>query len=614
MIMAALVAALMLAWGALPALRYIASSAVGKDYEILQKPVSQQQLRNAAEELALLRQMEGVRQRYPLLLHFIEKCVTNDGGEGGADSDAVWRYLVLLRNAEAAGIGVSDEELGQIPPGSNFTPEIAANIMKLLKFHTFRLESSPINHHALWQKYNYVGHKVKVSYVAIPHSLFDSAVEVKDEEVRKFYEEHKDEFPDARAGRPGYKAPEMVRVEYVSAPVEDIAEDIDVSAEEIKRYYMENKTRFVAEEEKGDDSDDDVTEENGTVDDADETDQQGEPSSESEVTYQPLSEVEDEIRRRIAEERAREEAEDRAELARSELERVYASYVDRPLPLEQLGKRNGMKYYIVQNPAGNRYVTADEIIDLMPGGREVKRLVFEEDIEVNTPRYIETESGPVIFQVLERRSPRPRPFEEVKDVVRNDLIRKKAFGRAREMAERIKTLARDIGFENAVKRANEDLTELLGKLDTEGAKNGDDAGGRSGGDGGGEAENYLKIKQSGFISKGNPSLGSDDGCEDIVDEAMCMATGDVRIVACRGQGGQIYVIRKLEGKDPDPAGFQDWLEGWNQDALMKDLRLRFLAYRGEGISLSELPEYYQEVWLWLARMLEESPPPSNSGQ
>jgi len=177
--------------------------------------------------------------------------------------------------------------------------------------------------------------------------------------------------------------------------------------------------------------------------------------------------------------KAREAAQEQMEKVLDDLQEVAASYVNEPSPLEQMARRHGLHYELAHTESGDVLLSSDDIRTCVPGGAQAAYRVFTEGLEVNFPSFLQTQEGPMVIQVLERRGPEARPFEEVRDRVRDDVLRIKALAKARVVAEQLKERAEASSLEEATREIAGRLARLLGlpKPEPKGDRAGTDPGG-----------------------------------------------------------------------------------------------------------------------------------------
>ncbi len=80
----------------------------------------------------------------------------------------------------------------------------------------------------------------ELTYITFPLAKFREQVNVSDEEIKAYYEKHKDQF----------KSPEQVKVRYLELSVDDLMPEVEVNEDELESYYEEQKSRFVTPEER----------------------------------------------------------------------------------------------------------------------------------------------------------------------------------------------------------------------------------------------------------------------------------------------------------------------------------------------------------------------------
>ena len=201
-----------------------------------------------------------------------QQIVAQTGGDAGADylndknlRDPVLnnmvRRLALIRTAQKAGMGVSDElvikeilqqtefhtdgkydkeKFKRLLRGANYTPatyraEVASNL--LLNQQAFGLEfSSFVTEGELDSLISVIQQQRSFYTVTIPKKIVDDSIEVTDEERKSYYELNKNDFIEA----------EKVKVDYIELSVDELSNNIHVSEEEIKNQYQQEVTSFKA--------------------------------------------------------------------------------------------------------------------------------------------------------------------------------------------------------------------------------------------------------------------------------------------------------------------------------------------------------------------------------
>ncbi|MFW6279654.1 MAG: hypothetical protein ACOC2T_01355 [Planctomycetota bacterium] len=585
-IIAVLVVVLMIAWGALPAIRYLVGDGQRTQGEIRGEPIGPIQMRNASEELSRLGQY-GVLDSSGGIGRFIF------GGQDarGADQDAVWRYLVLVHEADAAGFEVAEEELddvfapeGPVPAGDPVLRRGVENLMKISRLVSFRMDSAYRSTAEEWMKFNFEQFAVKMRLVEVDPEIFLDRVEVNEEEVREFYEDRKDVRRKESEGTIGYEAPERVRVEYAFARPDDFEEKVEVSEEDIEEHYEENKSDYAVEsegEKEGEDND------NGGEGSSESEDGSDDDSEEPEAEYQPLAEVRDEIETTLQENKAQSHVEELMERVMEDLDQVADNYVNEPYPLGQMARRHDVEHVIPETEGGRDYLSAAEIRERLPGGEQVAERIFEEELEAHYYTFIDTGDGPMVLQVLDRQEPRPEPFDEVEERVEQDLRMHTAMERARELAGEVKDRLAENGWEEVINDVNAELVDELGSPENTG-ENEDAEDAEHEGDGSG----YLNVIETDFVSRDNPrieELGEDR--RNLVAEVMELEAEDVAMVEEPPPNRSWYVCERADVRAPAEAEFAQW-------RMQRQFQTMFRPQ--------------QELQEWLEGLVEKSPPPSES--
>ena len=667
LLLAIMVGVLMVAWGALPGLSWLARRGASKRGEIGGRTVSEEDLRSAALQLdACVRQR--LLQKGTLIGQFIF-ADQEDAATPRATSDAVWRYLILVREAEAAGVQVTADELQnlfaqtRLPSDDRALWTAVGNLLRILKLLTYQEECVQVTNPELWMEYNYQERAAKIRLVELKPELFLSQVDATPEEVKAFYEERRDAQPDLRTGKVGYQAPERVRLEYALARVEDFEKQVSVSEEEIRAFYEEHQDEFKPPENKEESQQgkeepgQEGAGEAGTEPEAGEAppgapaeqpqegesgetpstgtekEQGGDPPGEPGVEApgqstlpdaqpapekpgpaeqgtateqeqpgqqaQPLSpEIQEKIRKELVNERAREAARQQVEKVLDDLEEVAESYVNQPWPLEQMAKRHDLHYETARTETGELLLGRRDVQLKVPGGAQVAGRVFDENLEPNVPSLLDTPPGSLVIQVLERREPEARPFEEVADQVRGDVLRIKGLAKARTVAEKLKESAAASSLDQAVGEMNERLNKLLGEPEQPaGSPTEESADESNPADTGVQTSRptWLKVEQSDFIPRYStyvPVLGK--ARPDVVREAFRLDADELAVVEESGPDPACYVIQKVGEKAAAPALFYE----------SGDMLRGFAAYRKRQLAVQG----------WLNGLAAKMPPPVQKGK
>ena len=100
-----------------------------------------------------------------------------------------------------------------------------------------------------WDFYQRLNRKGTVELVEIPVARFaDRVPDPEEKTLREFFNQHKDRLPDPATPEPGFRIPRRIAVEYLKADYEKVLETVEVSDEEIRKYYEEHKENYKREE------------------------------------------------------------------------------------------------------------------------------------------------------------------------------------------------------------------------------------------------------------------------------------------------------------------------------------------------------------------------------
>jgi len=569
-LLAGLVVMLMISWGILTTLSSLLRPQSAPLGSIRGEPVDQRDLHDAGRTLQValnlgmadartiyLLQLGGAPVHVQAALTVLSEALGDFVFEEGAranDPEAAWRFLALWREAEADGIKVTNEELREtilyFPALQDENAFSAANyraflrmtglsdeemvacvsrLAKVAKLLCLRRGTIGSSRAELWMSYAHDREQMRVNYVAVDSSLFLPLVEPTDEQLNAFYDEHKEVLPDPASGGIGYMAPERVRVEYALAPLEELAAEAEVSEQEIVEYYGANKGEFLKETPAPEDEDG-----------AGEASEAEEGTAEPE--YSDLSEVRAEIRSKLARQKARDKAIELVGTVQRELGSMADQFPNEPQPLQQMARRYALEYQLARTPSGGELLTRQELVTLVPEGTQMAEFAFAEDLSTYYPRTILSGEQPVIYQVLERRDPEPLPLEEVRGTVRQDYAQREALKKAAVLGQKLKELAVEVGFEQAVETMNQRLSDLLGSQ----APSADD-----------EAAAWpLTVERSELFSRDSRYAG---GIDEFVPNVMKAAfeLGDMEVAAAT-EGPPVsrcYVIRPAQRQEASGESF-----------------------------------------------------------
>lgn len=170
----------------------------------------------------------------------------------------VWHQLTLVKAAERAGLTVTETELDDAldKPGGQFTwiryqvprgtaektlRKTVAEMILGMKAREYLRGSLHATTAEAWYAYALQNEQVKVRFAEISAEAFEPLVKPKDEELRAFYEQHKDKPVSASGDTIGYRQPEKVKIEYLLARTDDFKKDVKITDEQIETYYNDNK-------------------------------------------------------------------------------------------------------------------------------------------------------------------------------------------------------------------------------------------------------------------------------------------------------------------------------------------------------------------------------------
>jgi peptidyl-prolyl cis-trans isomerase D len=192
---------------------------------------------------------------------FTEDLVKNLNLERMALESLIEKEL-LLAEAEKRGMKVSEEELldtitkyqvfqkdGKFDPDqykfvllrSGITPqEFEESIQEDLliqKLEAAIQDGIKVSDKEVEMEYRLQNEKVKIEYVTIKPSTFQKDVTVTDEEIARYYEEHKEDF----------KTPDRVRVNYLYIDPQTFTDQVTVEESEIQDYFDQHRDQFPKE-------------------------------------------------------------------------------------------------------------------------------------------------------------------------------------------------------------------------------------------------------------------------------------------------------------------------------------------------------------------------------
>ena len=199
-----------------------------------------------------------------------------------------------------------------------------------------------------------------------------------------------------------------MRAEYALVPIDEIAKQVKVTDEEIASYYDSHKEDYRLPDEP-----------KPKTEGARRRPSRTSPPS---PRTSRSADVSGDIRQKLIASKAKEQADKVADAIMTDLQAVRDNYENMPQPLEQIARRHGAA--VPDGEDGRRPRLVTQPGPDLPGARRrgAGQFAFETGANLYFPRQVESDAGPVIFQVLEYRQPETQPYEEVQDQVRADCL------------------------------------------------------------------------------------------------------------------------------------------------------------------------------------------------
>ena len=476
------------------------------------------------------------------------------------NDDTAWRFVLLLREAEATGIettlgevrdalaaspslsdgvGISAGRFRAFLRGYNLTEgqvktavEQLLSVAKLVDLHRFPVATTNAE---LWAAYRLTARKVSAEYVIVEAEWFEDLVEAEPDALAEFHEQYKDQEPDTGQGTPGYLAPPRVRVECARPAMARLKAAAVVQEEEIAAYYEEHKEEFLVEEEAAPEAE---------ADDAED----------AEPVYRGIDDVRELIRDILATQRARERADELIESAMADLREIGADFAREPLPLARMARRHDLEYRVLTTDGDREFLSRQELqqaislgMDVASSGMDVASFAFAETDNLYQPRRFapsgEADGAGVICQVLERRPEEPQPYDEVSDQVRRDYVAREALAKAETFADQVRERASEAGLAAAAEELRGRLANLIGgPAPPEGA----------------DADDLLTVAETGLFGQSDFPIEGLDGWHPAFTEAALRLTGgEVAVARESTPSSRCYVLRVTGDEAPAAESFAD---------------------------------------------------------
>jgi parvulin-like peptidyl-prolyl isomerase len=449
----------------------------------------------------------------------------------------VWRQMALFGQAENMGITITKDELAQeirnffpVDPrifedkegfrrmlGNVFhltEPQFEKTIKEYLlarKLQYLLKSSVKVTEDEALQRYIKENEQVKIKYTALRARDFISRVEIKEDEIKSFYDKYSENYPNFEEGIWGYKEPEKVKIEYIIARADVMEKQINITDQKMQEYYEEKKDLMFRTEN--------VAKPEGVNPDE-------APVSE----FKPF----DEVKAQIKENMLLKERETIVNKMIADADDEIYENIDKEgfISFAKLAKKYNLSHVIPTNQNnGTSYFTKDELREVIIDLPGFPMQVFERDInDPSTP--ISSSEGKLIFRVIEKIETHIPPYEEVRDKVTEDLRYEKAF----EVAEKV-------------------AGKCLEKINQTSLKEGvtfikDDAG-------------KLAIIETKYVSRPGIISGDEDteilGSDrvKITEAAFDLKVGESAIAVENRGEKTCYVVNLVERKKVDPKGFEE---------------------------------------------------------
>ncbi|HOX38896.1 MAG TPA: SurA N-terminal domain-containing protein [Candidatus Brocadiia bacterium] len=521
----------------------------------------------------------------------------------GATELATYQKEIADRFKAASGKPLSQilNEQG-ISPG--LFDEACRNILLQQKLNMAIANSVTITQAEVWDTYAQENEKARLRFVAFAPEKLEPLVKVTDEDVKAFYEQHKDQLADRAAGKYGYRWPRRVRIQVAEANFEELAKDIQVTEDRIKARYEENKDfRYKKEEpvkkeepaaKEGETPTTAPTapetpappaepEKNDKPADKDEGDGDGEeapagapatapapaaatpagdkaaetpkpedakPVEPPKVEYKPLEEVREDIIMELKE----EQSQGKAQAMRDQfIMDLLNQSAESSKTFTELATESGFKTYVPKSPeTGSELLTPEEIEKTLDIDGDDAEKIGAAALQV--PLQAVGRRGVIVCTVLEEKASEPALFDEVKVKARAECVREKAFQMALSWAEKCAGKVRESSFQSAVEEIRKEVAAEFARA----------------------AETSLEKKEIAAPELADmetdlfrrPSMLMGGGFGDsyiqamggfrpeVVREAFRMQLQDARAVVDGKPDAKCYVIQLIEKKAPDAQEFE----------------------------------------------------------
>jgi peptidyl-prolyl cis-trans isomerase D len=321
--------------------------------------------------------------------------------------ELAWDRLILLREAKRLAIEASDEEVmehiqqypffqdeqGRFDPdryqrvlryGLRISPSVFENTIRdsiiLEKLRHRVLAGVTVSDEEIRDEFIRRTQRVKAVFIIADEDLLRQKVSVIEEEIQKYYNEHKEQF----------MAPAQVSVDYISIEIQDMMHKIMISDESVERFYKRHREEF------------------RKPDNREETDKE----------YFSLEEVREKIVQQLSQQEA-------ARIARSIASKISIEIIER----EEAGQGVDLLKYIAKkhgltvNRSG--FFTEETLVAELGYVENLGAIAFSLR-QGQISDMIRTPKGYSFVRLREKKPPYPQELEDVRERIKEIIIANKA--------------------------------------------------------------------------------------------------------------------------------------------------------------------------------------------
>lgn len=488
--LAGLVVLLMLSWGVLGTMSRIVNvqSSVGR---IAGRKVSADDLNLARSRLQLQSRIWGGRPptnedawRFLVLTTEARNAgitVTNDEVR-----DFVKQWVVMNTRGQDFSVANYDRLLGYLQVSPTQFEDFVRSMVMVRKLTNALGMSAYYTNRDLWARYRYENESARVKYVEIDPQALLPLVTVTDAEARAFYDAHKDQTADPEKGVVGYRDPKRVAFDVIVAEDKAFEAKAKIADEQVAKYYEEHKSEFQLppeekkpeppkEEKPGEKKEaadqaapakaaepakeaapakaagDDAKEKPAETA-SKEQEQEGPPAP----RYKPLAEVKGVIEERLRKEAAHTLADAAVESVRDDIKQILMTEEDiQRFPLAELAKKHGLVFKTTGS------LTREELAAWSPGGAQMEAAGFDKDARLYDSRKVSSPDYTMLYQLVGQTPSQVLPYEKVAARVQADVRYGKAVELARTYADQIMKAAASSDLSKAGMAVSDTLQAAL---------------------------------------------------------------------------------------------------------------------------------------------------------